>query len=296
MDPGEFARVACLWEVNARKVGNVHRLRDFADLRFTDFVQSALAIAPVFAQACQKSVGDTILEAIRATHLAVGTNTNLGIVLLLAPLAAVEQNEPLATGLERVLNSFTLADSRKVFAAIRLAQPGGLGQAPQQNVYEEPTLPLRAVMALAAERDLIARQYANGYREVLEEGVPCLHRTLGAAKLPFCVGSIPRTLNEETGDHSFLVLEDAIILTHLNFLAHHSDSLIVRKAGLATAQEVSRRAAAVLAAPKPDRSQTIAELDAWLVANHFNPGTSADLVTASLFIALREGIVITGEQ
>jgi triphosphoribosyl-dephospho-CoA synthase len=269
MDPGELARIACLWEVNAGKVGNVHRQRDFADLRFADFVQSAAAIAPVLARARERSVGETILEAIQATRRVVQTNTNLGIVLLLAPLAAISEKQKLVEGLECVLDGLSVADSQHVFAAIRLAQPGGLGQASQEDVGTEPTLPLRAIMALAAPRDLVARQYANGYHEVLHEGVPCLHRHLSEGKN----------------------LEKAIILTHLDFLAHHTDSLIVRKKGLDVAQEVSRRASAVLAMDEQDRLLALAELDAWLRANRLNPGTSADLLTACLFIALREGIV-----
>lgn len=273
MDPGQLARIACLLEVNARKVGNVHRERDFADLRHVDFVRSAEAIAPVFGRACQQSVGETILEAIRATRQVVSTNTNLGIVLLLAPLAAISEHAAQASDvtclLPRVLDGLTVADSRHVFAAIRLAQPGGLGHTSQEDVQAEPTLPLRAIMALAAERDLIARQYANGFREVLDEGIPCLRRHLSEGK-----------------DR-----EQAIILTHLDFLSHHPDSLITRRKGLAQAEEVSQRASAVLAMAEPARSRALAELDAWLCANRLNPGTSADLVTACLFIALREGIV-----
>ena len=269
MNPGQLAYTACLWEATARKVGNVHRQRDFPDLRYTDFVRSATAIAPVFARALQQTVGDTILEAIQATRQTVRTNTNLGMVLLLAPLATVEPGEPWAQGLERVLNSLDMAESRKVFAAIRLAQPGGLGQSPQQDVHAEPTLPLRAIMALAAERDLVARQYANGYREVLDEGVPCLTRHLSQV----------------------MDIERAIILTHLDFLARHPDSLILRKRGLQRAQEVSRRAAKVLATSEPDRQRAIAELDDWLHAKRLNPGTSADLLAGCLFIALRDGIV-----
>src|SRR5207244_8925249 len=98
--------------------------------------------------------------------------TNLGIILLLAPLAAVPRQENLRAGVERVLTALSVADSRHVFEAIRLANPAGLGQVEEQDIHAEPTLPLRDVMGLAAERDMIARQYVNGFAEVFDEGLP----------------------------------------------------------------------------------------------------------------------------
>src|SRR5207302_1578357 len=126
----------------------------------------------------QRRVGETVLAAVQAQRQAVRTNTNLGIVLLLAPLVAVPLGEDLQAGVARVLDGLDLADAGVVFEAIRLARPGGLGRAAEQDVHAKPTLPLRQIMALAADRDLIARQYANGFREVFEEGVPALERGL----------------------------------------------------------------------------------------------------------------------
>jgi triphosphoribosyl-dephospho-CoA synthase len=214
-------------------------------------------------------VGVTVHRAISATRAVVRTNTNLGIVLLLAPLAAVPPGQALRSGVEAILGDLDVYDARHVFAAIRLASPGGLGDAPAQDVRDAPTLPLRAVMALARDRDLVARQYANGFYEVLDEGVPAL---LGVLRQ----------------GHT---LEESIVATHLELLARHPDSLIARKYGLTEAEDVSRRARAVLDAgwPGDDRGrQAFAEFDAWLRAGGRNPGTTADLVTACLFAALRE--------
>jgi len=269
MNPALHAQLACLWEATARKVGNVHPQRDFADLRYVDFLLSAAAIGPAFAKAPNRPVGEFILEVIEATRRVVRTNTNLGIVLLLAPLASVPASQPLAAGLEQILSNLTVADSRNVFAAIRLACPGGLGEVPREDVHQQPTLPLREVMALAADRDLVARQYMNGFREVLHVGVPRLRDHLAAGE----------------------GLEDAIILTHLHFLAQYPDSLIARKHGLDVAKEATRRARAVLElAIRNPQSAIRNSLDAWLCDGR-NPGTSADLVTACLFVALRERII-----
>jgi triphosphoribosyl-dephospho-CoA synthase len=271
-DVGLCAQAACIWEATARKPGSVTPLRDFDDLAYMDFLLSAAAIAPVLATACQRPVGETILEAVRATRRVVHTNTNLGMLLLLAPLATVPEGEALRTGVEKVLANLTIEDARQVYEAIRLAAPGGLGKVQQQDVHDEPTKPLRQVMALAAGRDLVARQYANGFAEVLDDGLPALLSAL-----------------QRTGS-----LEGAIIVAHLHLMANHPDTLIARKCGHDLAAEAARRAQQVLDLDWPQHREAwtrLDELDAWLRADGHarNPGTTADLVTACLFTALRQG-------
>src|SRR5437868_13826738 len=139
---GLCAQLACVLEVTARKPGNVHRFADFDDLTHLDFLLSAAAVAPVMDEAPRRRVGETVLAAIRATRRVTAANTNLGIVLLLAPLASVPLGEDLLMGVRQVLRGLTLDDSRDVFAAIRLANPGGLGRSPEQDVADEPTQPL----------------------------------------------------------------------------------------------------------------------------------------------------------
>ena len=272
--PGRLAQAACLLEVTARKPGNVHRYADLPGLRFVDFVLSAMAIAEPLNQVAATGLGGTILAAIEATRRVVSTNTNLGIVLLLAPLAAVPETVHLADGIEEVLATTTIDDAGLVYRAIRLAQPGGLGQVGEQDVAREPTVTLKAVMQMAALRDLIARQYSNGFREVLGDALPAMVEML-QAKWP---------------------LETAIIGCHLNVLAKHPDSLIVRQHGTTQAREVSRRAAELIRGGWTGNKNACAELEAfdlWLrhPDNRLNPGTTADLVTAALYAALREGAI-----
>jgi len=269
---GLCAQLACIWEATAAKPGNVHRYCDFADVTYLDFLQSAAAIAPVLTKARRQPVGQTILEGVRATRRVVSTNTNLGVLLLLAPLAAVHEDLDLRAGLEPVLADLDAEDSRAVYRAIRLAEPGGLARVSEQDISVEPSLPLRQIMALSAKRDLIARQYANNFHEVFTSGVPALVLGLG-----------------ETAS-----VEGAIIACHLHLLATHPDSLIARKCGRAEAEESSRRARRVLEYGWPTIAAgrvALADLDAWLRAegNSRNPGTTADLVAACLFVALREG-------
>ncbi len=272
---GLCAQLACIWETTARCPGNVHRFRDFPDLNYVDFLASAAAIAPVLDTAWQRPVGQTVLEGIRATRRVTQANPNLGVLLLLAPLASVPVTGDLRAGLACVLDRLDVADARAVYEAIRLANPAGLGRVEEQDILQEPTRSLREVMALAADRDLIARQYANGFHEVFEHGLVQL--SLGLT-------------------HSG-TLEDAIIDTHVAFMAILPDSLIARKRGPDEATESMLRALAVFLeidrGKSAERERKLAELDDWLRSGGRgrNPGTTSDLVTACLFIALRDGMI-----
>jgi triphosphoribosyl-dephospho-CoA synthase len=271
---GLYAQLACIWEATARKPGNVHRFQDFSDLTYLDFVLSAAAIAPVLDRAGAQRVGQTVLDGVCATRQVVTSNTNLGILLLFAPLAAVPHGTDLRKGVSRVLADLDVEDARSVYEAIRLAAPGGLGDAPEQDVRQPPTMTLWEVMALAEERDLVARQYANGFRDVFQVVDSGLQDELKA------IGS----------------LEGAIIGCHLAILADHPDTLIARKRGTAEAERASRWAQQILQEQWPHELQawkTLAAFDAWLRAEGHsrNPGTTADLVAACLFVALREGSI-----
>ena len=215
-----------------------------------------------------------MLSAVQATRRVVSTNTNLGMILLLAPLAAVPEEVDLATGIEPVLAATTQSDASLVYEAIRLACPGGLGEVPDQDVAHEPSVTLREAMALAAGHDLVALQYVNGFHEVLHEALPALRA---------------RIKRQEP-------LEEAIVTTFLEILARHPDSLIARKHGPEAAADVSRRAGGILAQTTPGRvvmSSACREFDHWLrwPRGPLNPGTTADLITAALFAALRDGTI-----
>jgi triphosphoribosyl-dephospho-CoA synthase len=274
LKPGQFAQLACLLEATARKPGNVHRFRDFDDVHYLDFLLSAAAIAEALDDAPQTGVGRTILRAVEATRRVVSTNTNLGMILLLAPLAAVPIGKDLRQGVETVLGETTIEDASLVYRAIRLASPGGLGKAQNQDIDDEPTVNLREAMALAADRDLVARQYAHAFADVFDRALPALRTSIERGR----------------------PLETAIVAAYLVFLADRPDSLIARKRGDAVALEASRLASGVLAAGWPDTSEgaeAIDAFDAWLRldGNARNPGASADLTTAALFAALRDGTI-----
>ena len=276
----EMIRLACVLEASAAKPGNVHPRAAFPDLTFEDFIRSADLIAPVLVSAGRSGVGRTVFDAIEATRKVVASNTNLGIVLLLTPLVAVPSERSLREGIGEVLDRLTRDDAAWVYRAIRLAQPGGLGSTASEDVANDPTGTLREVMTLAAERDGIAAQYANGFAWVIHEGAPFL-----------------ASVGSEFGQH----WEAAIIELQLRLLAEHPDTLIARKCGWDIATEASRRARNCLRDierlpfDSNVRTECLSDFDDWLRADGHrrNPGTTADLVAACLFAAIREGTIST---
>lgn len=313
MTTAEQIEIACLMEATARKPGNVHPAASFDDLTYSDFVRAAEAIAqPIAALAHLRNeslfadgelpsndvapaqipqqgqtvtqargasenskgeLGNAIYHAVRATREATGTNVNLGIVLLLAPLAAVPAGIPLEEGISIVLRNTTSADAEFVYAAIRLAVPGGMGNASSQDIDERPTVTLREAMQLAVDRDRIAEQYCTDYRLVFEA-----RRKLAE-------------LMQTTDDW-----EAAVVVLHLWMMSHWPDTLIARKCGWDTAHQSSVQAAAVLSVssqPTILGSAQLAEFDHWLRADGHrrNPGTTADLIAATLFAAMRDGLI-----
>jgi triphosphoribosyl-dephospho-CoA synthase len=270
---GQCATLACLLEATAPKVGNVHRGADFDDLTFTDFAVSAVAIGPAMEDAAATGVGRAVLDAVTATRKVVDTNTNLGMILLLAPLAAVPRKQYLTPGtVGQVLARMRPADSLLVYEAIRLAQPGGLGSVEEMDVLSQPPDTLLDAMRAAAERDLVARQFAENFRLVLEEVNPRIF----------------------AGGLNGWSLTDSIVYNHVRLIADYGDSLIARKCGVETEKRASAIAAQVLAAGHPGDEayfKALADFDFWLRSdgNRRNPGTTADLIAAALFAGLRDG-------
>lgn len=262
-------RAACWLEVSALKPGNVSETSPGHGMTATDFHLSAAVTAGILTQP-GLSLGESICRAVAMTRRRVGFNTNLGIVLLCAPLAraAGASGEPreIHARLKQVLADTSRGDSARVFEAIRLANPGGLGSSDKYDVHSPPRVGLRRVMAAAAHRDLIARQYVSDYEDVFAVALPRF-RTLRSCR------------KTESG---------AVTELFLYLLARHPDSHITRKHGPKKAAEVTRRAAeahALLATCSGVRARRhLEQLDARLKAEDINPGTTADLTVATLFL------------
>jgi len=261
-------KAACIAELEAVKPGNVHALADGHGMTVQDFLHSAEAAAGVIAQP-ELSVGQRILQAIQATQAAVGCNTNLGIVLLCAPLIqAALQADGNITGedVQRTLGQLSVQDAEDAFAAIRLANPAGLGHSEHHDVAAPVSVTLLAAMQEAVDRDLIARQYANGFQQVFEAAAyyrQLLTRWERSAWATACL--------------------------YLYFLANFPDSHIARKYGAEQAEAAQHEAAAHWQALESrDNPKTylrpLLDFDRALKGRGINPGTSADMTVAALLL------------
>ena len=279
LEPDRIAwavHIACLFEVCADKPGNVTWGKDFWDTRFVDFMASAVAVGPALRDATHVPVGETILRAVRDTRRLVSTNTNLGMILLLAPVAkaaGLGHAQGLRAGVSEVLAALTVDDARMAFEAIRLAAPGGLGDSDQYDVREaDVDVTLLEAMRVAQDRDTVAREYATDYEITFELAYTAL-----------------RQFWEE--GHK---LSDSIVQTALTILAHVPDTLIARKEGAAVVQQVSHRASQVLQAGGAFTEQgrrALRRFDRSIrdERHRLNPGTTADLIAVTLFVFMTEG-------
>jgi len=267
------AQIACILEASADKPGNVTRHRDFADLKFEDFLISAVTIGPVLRDARKASVGGSILRAIKDTQRFISYNTNLGIVLLFVPLVKAYGPGNLRERLDKVLASLTVDDARKAYEAIRLTRPGGMGKVGKYDITEEEVdITLREAMGLAKDRDSIAREYVTDYEITFELGYPSL------------MSYWKQSRN----------LMDSIVQTSLTILAEVPDTLIGRKNGSTIAGEVSQRARRIVELGgtfSEAGREALKDFDLYLreESHRLNPGTTADLTASSILVALLEG-------
>jgi triphosphoribosyl-dephospho-CoA synthase len=259
---------ACRQEMEALKPGNVHLFANEHGMSAGDFLNSADASASPLTDPTLP-VGRRILEAVRATRQAVGMNTNLGIILLCAPLAAAAQLDvrDLRKSVDAVLRSMTMDDAKAVFEAIALASPGGLGRVEAHDVRSAPTVSLLEAMREASGRDRIARQYVTVFQDIFETGLSAHDNALGRGES----GMWPT------------------VFTYMAFLTSFPDSHVARKFGVGIAAAVQKEAVVVRASldvmpSEPERIELLTTFDRSLKARGINPGTSADLTVACLLV------------
>ncbi|NOQ93722.1 MAG: triphosphoribosyl-dephospho-CoA synthase [Methylophaga sp.] len=261
---------ACEQEVSAPKPGNVNRIRGGHNMQVDDFIKSAHAIAPALTVE-NSSVGQRILNAIQATQAVVDCNTNLGIVLLFAPLClAIERCshfDQLQNELGLVLKELSIQDAEDCYQAIRLAHAGGLGKVDNQDINDTPTITLLQAMNEAKNRDSIAAQFLNNYNDIFQLGLPKLTDAIICGE----------------------TVEWATTFAYLCLLSNIPDTLIGRKQGKETAQIVSNKSLSFI--NKISKSNELkyysAELNLWdkeLKRDAINPGTTADLTATTLLL------------
>ncbi|MFZ2650534.1 MAG: triphosphoribosyl-dephospho-CoA synthase [Burkholderiaceae bacterium] len=277
-----FARTcflrACELDVAVRKPGNVSAISPGHGMQAGQFLASArAAVEPLFE--ARARVGPRIESAVAATWVVVHCNTNLGIVLLCAPIAAAIEDPgalgsaaSLRSALESVLADLDLEDTRCTYRAIAQARPAGLGRVAAEDVHTPPRLALRGAMALAAQRDSIARQYASGFEDIFKLGFPLLYPGFSlTAQGPDAAPSDAAVARVQQ--------------VYLSFLSHLHDSHIVRKHGAAAAHTVMSAAQDWVRRAAPNTDPAFAAWDEALKAQDINPGTSADLCVATMLLA-----------
>lgn len=257
-------------EVNSLKPGNVSPYSEGHDMTVADFVRSAEITSPILCDPAL-SVGERVLESVRATISGIGCNTNLGMLLLFAPLlrAAELGKSSLRSNLGVVLSGLDANDAACVFEAICHASPGGLGESKKYDVNKklEDGISLNKAMMEAKNRDSIAKQYVTDFMDIFSMGYKC-------------IGDFAVRWNS---------VEWAAVACYMGFMAEFPDSHIRRKFGLEVAEQIKINAVPIAKAfqendSPEDAIEMLMKFDEELKEKGANPGTSADLTAASLLV------------
>ena len=268
----EIYQQACLLELKAIKPGNVGYHADGHGMKVEQFEISAKESSKgLFANS--SCVGERIYNAVSNTNTAVGENTNLGIILLCAPIVealntSIDVNQ-LRYLLKNVLSNLSIEDAEFAYKAIQLAMPGGMGEVAEQDVSHAPSVTLLEAMKMSALNDRIAYQYAHQYEDIFVHNLPIYQSYL-----------------EKWGSSQW-----ATTALFLSQWLRVPDTLIIRKKGLLKAREISDMiaplASRVLASEDPtDYVSDLLSLDSELKQSGINPGTTADITVATLFVAM----------
>lgn len=291
---GQRATLAVTLEASARKLGNVHPQASFSDMGYEDFLRSAISIGPCFDTLQASRVGKLVYTAVSATRLSVNVNTNLGTLLLIAPIAIATHNishsmhhrdakesqrQPLTLSELRqqtaaVIEDLNAEDSQLVYDAIRVAAPGGLGKTDKLDVHHQAAPEnLIEAMRVVEEIDQIAKTYCSHFHFFFDEVIPSLKSEL------------------ESWEDTHL----AVRLFQLRWLARFGDSLVLRKLGEKENLLLREKATQLLKTFEHEKMRWTDQFEShWQTVDHWmredghrrNPGTTADLIAAGLFALL----------
>lgn len=268
---------ACEIELQAFKPGNVSIYSPAHDMTVEDFILSATVSADSVSNPTY-SLGEKIYYAVKATRDAVGCNTNLGIILLAAPLMQAywqrQIGQSLRESLMVVLANTTLQDAEWAFKAITLAAPGGLGKSEQQDVNQTPEVTLLQAMQIASPKDRIALQYTNGFKDIFDFSVLQYNRAFVLS-----------------GESSWSALS-----VFAELLAKFPDSHIERKFGSQYSEWIAAEMATLCealnnAGTLDELMPMLHRLDQTFKAKRINPGTTADLTVATLLVVFLEKLI-----
>lgn len=293
MDPefvAKTAQIASVLEVSGYpKPGNVHRTHDFEDMVFEDFLISGVVIGDTMKEAAKRGLkyqesvhkielGKLIKTAVCQTNRWIANNTNLGIVMLLTPIAAAAGMSSdliqLKINISRIMDGTTPQDAANLYDAINIAEAGGMGERDDLDVGSdsakdeliEKGINMFQVLDISAGWDMLSYELTNGMPISFKTGFPVF-----------------RDVKPVHGTNR------ATVQTFLAILSKYPDTLISRKYGKKKAEDVSRYAKAVLdegGILGDDGFARVTSFDEKLVENKLNPGTTADLTASSIMLAL----------
>lgn len=278
----QMAQIASALEVSGYpKPGNVHRIRDYDDMEFEDFIISGIVIGDVIREACTNvnvenpQLGKFILQAVDETDRWIKNNTNLGIVMMIVPIAVSaaisESFDDIRDNIKILMKNTSVEDACDLYDAINIADAGGMGDQDEYDVsndnakqeLKDNNQTMYDVLKISAPWDMLAREMTDDMPAVFEIGYPTYH-----------------SLKEEKSKN------DACILTFLTILSHVPDTLISRKYGEEEALKISLMTRDLLKLKdSSDFMDKVSEFDEYLFKNNYNPGTTADLTAASIFVS-----------
>jgi triphosphoribosyl-dephospho-CoA synthase len=262
---------ACETELQAFKPGNISVYADGHDMTVADFrISAEVSAAPLCNPAF--SLGEKIYYAVKATREAVHCNTNLGIILLCAPLIQAAfraaPGQSFRQSLQTILGNTTIEDAGWAFKAVSLASPGGLGETKEQDVRGTPTVTLTEAMKMASDRDRIALQYTNVYKDILEFSVLRYNWWLSQGR-----------------DKNW-----SAVFVYTDLLSQFPDSHIERKYGEKHTDHIAVRMRQFLeefgqTTDPAQLEQRLYRLDTEFKTIGVNPGTTADFTVATILSA-----------
>jgi triphosphoribosyl-dephospho-CoA synthase len=298
--------LAILFEVSADKPGNVNLTVGFEGTQYKHFLASAVAAAPYFELAAERGVavsrGEVRINDVKLGRIIRdcvtdinawqhGGNTSLGTIILLSPMAVAagmtaNKEEQvfgipeLRENVKLVVESTTPKDAVDVYEAIKIANPSGLGKAPELDINDpnsvnkilEKNVSLFQVFKIASKYDNVCSEWVNNYPITFDVAYPYLIEQLGK--------------NED--------LEVAIIHTFVKVLSEYPDTFIARKVGTEKAAEISSVAEEILklgGLKTSSGKEKLREFDLFLrqSSNLLNPGTTADIIAAALALCILSG-------
>lgn len=278
----KIAQIASALEVSGYpKPGNVHRTRDYDDMEFEDFIISGIVIGDTVRQACsdvdveKPELGRYILQAVTETDRWIKNNTNLGIMMMTIPIAVAasisDTFDEIRQNVKVLMANTSVDDACDLYDAINIADAGGMGDQDEYDVASDNAKQelrdngqtMYDVLKISAPWDMLAREMTSDMPAVFEIGYPAYH-----------------ALRDEKSKN------EACIMTFLTILSQVPDTLISRKYGSDEAMKISMMTRDLLnLKDETDFGERLKEFDDYLFKNKYNPGTTADLTAASIFVS-----------